>query len=137
MFFLGKTSTIHIELLFRNAPGKVHELAFLWFGLPGRLLIFGGEVPILVFGRSDNRNIASVVRGLLGTDPPDLTLESASPSPPQRSIWHRFDIDSTLIRHRFPDLTLFRCQIDPEEGKARQIQGWGPGGLCLINPSQR
>ena len=30
---------IHIELLFRNAPGKVHELAFLWFGLLGRLLI--------------------------------------------------------------------------------------------------
>ena len=38
VFFLGKTSTIHIEFLFRNAPGKIHELAFLWFGLPGPLL---------------------------------------------------------------------------------------------------
>ena len=81
------------------------------------------------------------MRGLLGKDPPDPTLESASPSPPQGSIWHRFNIDSTLIRHRFPDLTLFRCRIDakstPEEGRARRIRGWGPGGLCLINPSQK
>ena len=30
------------------------------------------------------------VKGLLGTDPPDPHLESASPSPPQGSIWHRF-----------------------------------------------
>ena len=37
--FLRKTSTIHIELLFRNALRKVHELTFLWFGLPGPLLI--------------------------------------------------------------------------------------------------
>ena len=33
-----------------------------------------------------------------------------------------------------------RCRIDAkstlEEGKARRIRGWGPGGLCLINPSQ-
>ena len=42
---------------------------------------------------------------ILGTDPLDLTLESASPSPAPGSIWHRFDIDSTLIRHRFLDLT--------------------------------
>ena len=57
---------------------------------------------------------ARLVRGLLGTGPPDPTLESASPSPPQGSIWHRFNIDSTLIRHRFPDLTLFRCRINVE-----------------------
>ena len=31
-FSVGKTSTIHIELLFRNAPAKS---SFLWFGLPG------------------------------------------------------------------------------------------------------
>ena len=37
------------------------------------------------------------VRGLLGTDPPDPTLESASPSHPQGSIWHRFSIHSTSI----------------------------------------
>ena len=34
--------------------------------------------------------------GLLGADPPDLTLKSASPSPSRGSIWHRFDIDSTI-----------------------------------------
>ena len=37
------------------------------------------------------------VRGLLGTDPPDPTCESASPFPPRGSIWHRFDIDSISI----------------------------------------
>ena len=67
------------------------------------------------------------VRGLLGTDPPDLTLESASPSPPPGSIWYRFNIDSTLTRPRSPHLT-------PEEGRARRIRGWGPAGLCLITP---
>ena len=46
VFVLGKTSTIHIELLFRNAPEKkVHELAFLWFFLPGPLLILGNQCP--------------------------------------------------------------------------------------------
>ena len=33
-----------------------------------------------------------------------------------------------------------RCRIDakstPQKGRARWIRGWGPGGLCLINPSQ-
>ena len=81
-----------------------------------------------------------ICEGFIRHKPPDPTLESTSPSPPQGSIWHRFNIDSTSIRHRFPDLTLFRCQIDakstPEEGRARWIRGWGPGGLCLINPSQ-
>ena len=45
-----------------------------------------------------------LVRGLLGTaspPPTDPTLESASPSPRQGSSWHRFNIDSTSIRHRF------------------------------------
>ena len=73
-----------------------------------------------------------VVKGLLGTDPPQPTLESASPSP-QGSIWHRFNINqeliSVLIRHRFPDLTLFRCQVDPSggEGKADSKVGFGVG----------
>ena len=81
------------------------------------------------------------VRGLLGTGPPDPTLESASPSPPpQRSIWHQFNIDSTLIQHRIRVKSGNRCRIDakstPEEGRARRIRGWGLGRLCLINPSQ-
>ena len=39
MFFLRKTSTIHIELLFRNPPAKRSWTDLLWFGLPGPLLI--------------------------------------------------------------------------------------------------
>ena len=35
---------------------------------------------------------ADCVRGLLGAGHPDPTLESASLSPPQGSIWHQFDI---------------------------------------------
>ena len=54
----------------------------------------------------------SVVRGLLGTGPPDPTLKSASPSPPQGSIWHRFNIDSTFIRHRNRVKSGNRCQIN-------------------------
>ena len=47
---------------------------------------------------------------VLGTGPPDPTLES--PSPPQGSIWHRCGIDSSSIRHRFPEIwPYFRCQI--------------------------
>ena len=38
LIFLGKTSAIHIELCSGLPPGKVHELAFLWFGLPGALV---------------------------------------------------------------------------------------------------
>ena len=42
MFFLRKTSTIHISNFCSGMPpGKVHELAFLWFGLPGPVLIYG------------------------------------------------------------------------------------------------
>ena len=58
-----------------------------------------------------------IVRGLFCTDPPDPTLESASPSPPQGSIWHRSRVKSMLNR----------CRIDTkstsEEEKARQIRG--------------
>ena len=38
-------------------------------------------------------------RGLLGTGPPDPTLESASPSPPHGSIWR---IDFTSIYQKNP-----------------------------------
>ena len=39
-FFLMKTSTIHISNFCSGMPPrKVHELTFLWFGLPGPLLI--------------------------------------------------------------------------------------------------
>ena len=68
------------------------------------------------------------MRGLLGTGPPDPTLESASPSPSQGSIWHRIDIDSTLIRHRFPVLILLRCQTDPWGGESEADSSVGSGG---------
>ena len=62
------------------------------------------------------------------------------PHPRVRLALPSSGVDLASIRHRFPDLTLFRCRIDakstPEEGRARRIRGWGPGGLCLINPSQ-
>ena len=74
-----------------------------------------------------------VVRLLLGTGPPDPTPESASPSPAQGSIWHP---NRVKIRKSISN----RCWIDtkstPEEGRARQIRGWGPGGLCLKATSQ-
>ena len=34
----------------------------------------------------------------------------------------RFGIDSTLIRHRFPDFTLSRCQSTPEEGRTQSTK---------------
>ena len=38
VFFLGKTSTVHISNFGSNVPPrKVHEPTFLWFGLPERL----------------------------------------------------------------------------------------------------
>ena len=37
--FPWEKSTIHIELLFRNAPAKSSWTGFLWFGLPGWFLI--------------------------------------------------------------------------------------------------
>ena len=76
---------------------------------------------------------AGLARGTLGIGPLDPTLESASPSPTQGSIWHTNTVESGN-----------RCRIDaklmskltPEEGRARRIRGWGPGGLCLMSPSQ-
>ena len=41
-----KTSTIHIELLFRNAPVKSSWTDLLWFGLPGPLLIQGETIHL-------------------------------------------------------------------------------------------
>ena len=38
VFLLRKTSAIHIELLFWNAPAKSSWTDFFWFGLPGPLL---------------------------------------------------------------------------------------------------
>ena len=37
-FSFGKQARFTLNFCSGMAPGKVHELAFLWFGLPGRLL---------------------------------------------------------------------------------------------------
>ena len=73
------------------------------------------------------------------------------PHPRVRLVRGRFGIDLSSIRHWFDiDFLIWpyfdvesmsnRCWIDakstPEEGRARRIRGQGPGGLCLINPSQ-
>ena len=50
--------------------------------------------------------------------------KNQSPTPLLRG---RFGIDSTSIRQ-------IDAKSTPEEGRARRIRGWGPGGLCLINP---
>ena len=74
-----KHTRIHTKM------GEIHMnfsfWPFLWLGLPKVTL----------------RSETIVVRGLLGTDPPDLT--SNPPGPPL--LRGRFGIDSTLIRHRF------------------------------------
>ena len=49
--FLGKTSTTHIEFWFKFDPAEVHELTFLWFGLPEQLLI---RFPFSKRGRPPN-----------------------------------------------------------------------------------
>ena len=58
------------------------------------------------------------VRGLLGTGPADPTLESASPSPPQASIWHRNRAKSGN-----------RCRIDAESMPNRPLRRGGQGGF--------
>ena len=55
--------------------------------------------------------------------------------PPQGSIWHQNRVKSGNRCRINVESMLDRCQINPEEERARRIRGWGPGGLCLINPS--
>ena len=65
-----------------------------------------------------------IAADLLGTDLPDLPLESALPSLPQRSIWHRFDID-------FLSWPYCDAKSTPEEERVKRIRHrWGPGALC-------
>ena len=80
---------------------------------------------------------SNIVRGLLGTDPPDLTLESDSLSPLQGSIWHRIGSNQEIDVESMSN----RCRTDakstPEEGRARRIRVSGLGGLCQKTSSQR
>ena len=43
-FSLGKQARFALNFCSGMPPGKVHELAFLWFGLPGPLLIDSEEI---------------------------------------------------------------------------------------------
>ena len=57
------------------------------------------------------------MRGLLGTGPPDPTLESASLSPPKESIWHQNRVKSGNRCRINVKSMLNRCQIDPRGGE--------------------
>ena len=50
------------------------------------------------------------------------------PSPPQGSIWHQFNIDSTSISW------FFDAKSTPEEERARRIRGCRPGGPVPNKP---
>ena len=63
--------------------------------------------------------------GFIRHRPPDPTLESASPSPPQGSIWHRFNINSTLIRHRNRVKSGNRCRINVKSMPNRPLRREG------------
>ena len=62
-------------------------------GVGGWACIKFGPVYHSLFFRSSSgeglSELHGLMRGSLGTNPPHLTLESASPSPPKVSIWHR------------------------------------------------
>ena len=75
-----------------------------------------GKMRSLMGERQFGRYLG-VVRGLLGTDPPGPHPRIRLALPSQGSIWHWFNIDSTSIRHWFPDFALFWCQIDPWGGE--------------------
>ena len=51
-------------------------------------------------------NQPRVVSGLFGTAPPDPTLESASPFPPQGSIWHRIGSNLEIDVESMPNRPL-------------------------------
>ena len=73
--------------------------------------------------------LVRLVRGLLGTGPLDPTLESASPSPPQGSILHRFDIDSASKQGQIRKSMSNQCQIDVESMPNRPLRKGGLGGF--------
>ena len=69
------------------------------------------------------------VRGLLGTGPPDPTLESTSPSPSEGSIWHRFDTDSTSKYDQIRKSMSNQCRIDGTSMPNRPFRRGGRGGF--------
>ena len=114
-----KTRTLHFSD--KKSPPQPQRFARLWCA---RVKTRGGAEYASCF---------NIVRGLLGKGPPNPTLESASPSPFQGSIWHR-----NMVKPGN------RCRIDVESmpnrplrrGRRGGFEGGVPGGLCLISPSQ-
>ena len=76
-----------------------------------------GFVPGGYCPKSTYSKLLRIVRGFLGADPLDLTLESASPSPPQGSIWHRNRVKSGNRCRINVESMPKRCQIDPWGGE--------------------
>ena len=95
------------------------------------------EVPVPNPSERCSTVLSSVVMGLLGTDPPDLTLESASPSPHSVDFFYKmffFPFDLASIQHRFPESTLFRFQIDTWGGEGTADSKVGYGGPVPNKP---
>ena len=99
----------------RDINGEKNISRYWWSF--SRLDLFHGLPPL---------ETPELVRGLLGTGPPDPTLEFASPSPPQGSIWHRFNIDSTSIRHWDMVKSGNRCRINVEPMFNSTVGSGGP-----------
>ena len=90
-------------------PNAVAIISFLRSYLSPMSLLLGREPCGDRILRSCLQKASATAHSNYGNGPPDVL-----PSLFQVSIWHRFDINSTLIRHRFPDLmTLLQYQIDP------------------------
>ena len=131
---LSSWTMVHVSKYWRPPPSPIKngsygvEVGFVCH-------IFAVHMPFFCWSPFILRHFL-FVRGLIGTGPPDPTLESASPS----LIRGRFGIKIESNQEIDVESMSSRCWTDaeptPEEGRARRIRGWGPGGLCLINPSQ-
>ena len=55
-------------------PGKVHELAFLWFGLPGPLLTIRTKSPPSKMGKAESVGVGTFSRLPIGGTQVELLL---------------------------------------------------------------
>ena len=92
-FFLRKQARFTLNFCSGMPPGKVHELAFLWFGLPGPLLT------------KLNRNFyfcnLSGTPRISGQKSRDLVVRIARPT--SLAIWHRGSSHRRPNRSRSPN----------------------------------
>ena len=90
-----------------------------------------------VQGSSSHHFLLLFCEGLIRHRPP-RTPPSNSPRP--SLLRGQFGIEIGSNQEIEVESMSSRCQIDVkstrEERTARRIRGWGPGGLCLISPSQ-